>query len=49
MVLSEGKIKEYDAPDTLLNNSNSLFYSMAKDAGLVWDRIERVMTKLIYA
>ena len=35
MVLVEGTVREYAAPADLLADSNSLFYSMAKDAGLV--------------
>ncbi|XP_043498528.1 multidrug resistance-associated protein 1 isoform X2 [Polistes fuscatus] len=35
IVLDKGLIIEYDAPDVLLRNSSSAFYSMAKDAGLV--------------
>ncbi|XKL66878.1 hypothetical protein PGB90_010298 [Kerria lacca] len=35
LVLDEGMIIEYDAPDTLLKNKNSFFYKMAADAGLV--------------
>ena len=35
MVLDAGKVKEFDSPETLLDNPNSMFYSMAKDAGLV--------------
>ncbi|XKL66879.1 hypothetical protein PGB90_010299 [Kerria lacca] len=34
LVLDEGMIIEYDAPDTLLKNKNSFFYKMAADAGL---------------
>ena len=34
-VLAQGKILEIDPPSTLLNNSNSSFYSMARDAGIV--------------
>ena len=35
MVLDKGVIAEFDSPNSLLENSNSMFYSMAKDAGLV--------------
>merc|ERR1712062_422295 len=35
MVLGKGVIAEFDSPNSLLENSNSMFYSMAKDAGLV--------------
>ena len=35
MVLDKGLIAEYDSPDQLMENSNSIFHSMAKDAGLV--------------
>ncbi|XP_052283970.1 multidrug resistance-associated protein 1-like isoform X2 [Dreissena polymorpha] len=35
LVLSDGRILEYDRPQTLLADSNSAFYAMAKDAGLV--------------
>lgn len=35
LVLSDGKIVEFDSPKTLLNDRNSVFYSMAKDAGMV--------------
>jgi len=34
MVLDNGEIMEFDAPNTLLNDSKSLFYSMARDAGI---------------
>ena len=34
MVFKAGRIAEIDTPQTLLNNKCSLFYSMAKDAGL---------------
>ena len=36
LVLSDGEIKELDAPNSLLKNTESVFYSMAKDAGIVW-------------
>ena len=35
MVLDAGRIKEFDPPNELLSNKNSVFFSMAKDAGLV--------------
>ncbi|XP_076297622.1 multidrug-Resistance like Protein 1 isoform X1 [Lasioglossum baleicum] len=35
IVLDNGLIMEYDSPEVLLRNSSSLFYGIAKDAGLV--------------
>ncbi|XP_050687068.1 multidrug resistance-associated protein 1-like [Eriocheir sinensis] len=35
MVLEAGRIAEFDAPATLLQQPSSIFYSMAKDAGIV--------------
>jgi len=35
MVLSEGRIVEFDSPSKLLENKSSVFYGMAKDANLV--------------
>lgn len=35
MVLDRGEIREFSAPDDLLNDQQSIFYGMAKDAGLV--------------
>jgi ABC-type multidrug transport system fused ATPase/permease subunit len=35
LVLNKGEIAEFDSPHTLLANKASVFYSMAKDAGLV--------------
>ncbi|XP_068237783.1 multidrug resistance-associated protein 1-like isoform X4 [Palaemon carinicauda] len=35
LVLDKGKIKEFDTPVALLKDHNTIFYGMAKDAGLV--------------
>ena len=35
LVLSDGHVTEFDQPQALLNDSSSLFYGLAKDAGLV--------------
>lgn len=35
IVMREGKVAEFDAPSTLLKNKDGLFYSMAREAGLV--------------
>ena len=35
MVLDAGRIVEYAPPSDLLNNKSGVFYSMAKDAGVV--------------
>ncbi|XP_059143447.1 multidrug resistance-associated protein 1-like isoform X2 [Physella acuta] len=35
LVMDKGRVSEYDAPQVLLANKNSIFYGMAKDAGLV--------------
>ena len=35
VVLDKGEIREFDTPEALLQNRNSIFYGMAKDAGLV--------------
>lgn len=35
LVLDKGEIVEYAPPNTLLQQRNSVFYSMAKDAGIV--------------
>ncbi|TMS36963.1 hypothetical protein L596_004005 [Steinernema carpocapsae] len=34
LVLDRGEVREFDSPKALLENSQSYFYSMAKDAGL---------------
>lgn len=35
LVMDSGVIREYDSPKALLEDPDSIFYSMAKDAGLV--------------
>ena len=35
LVLDQGKIVEFDAPAELLKNENSMFYALAKNAGVV--------------
>ena len=35
IVLDQGIIAEYDSPQALLSNKNSIFYGMAKNAGIV--------------
>ena len=34
VVLDAGKVKEFDSPDNLMAKKDSIFYGMAKDAGL---------------
>lgn len=35
LVLDKGNLAEFDSPEKLLENKKSIFYGMAKDAGLV--------------
>ena len=35
LVLDSGQVREFDSPENLLSNHQSLFYQMAKDSGLV--------------
>ena len=35
MVLDKGQITEMDSPQALLADTNSVFYSLARDAGIV--------------
>lgn len=34
-MLDKGQIVEFDTPENLLKNTKSIFFGMAKDAGLV--------------
>ena len=36
MVLDQGKIVEFNDPNTLLKDKSTIFYGMAKDADIVW-------------
>ena len=48
MVLDKGLLVEYDSPNNLLMDENSIFHGMAKDAGLSLDSVvaENSNTKL---
>ncbi|XP_054155688.1 multidrug resistance-associated protein 1-like [Oppia nitens] len=35
LVLSDGRVAEFDSPDKLLDNRTTIFYSLAKDAGVI--------------
>ncbi|KAJ9087834.1 hypothetical protein DSO57_1029153 [Entomophthora muscae] len=35
LVLDQGQVKEYDSPSSLLSQTDSLFYGLAKEAGIV--------------
>ena len=35
LVMDEGIVAEFDSPQALLANTNSIFHSMASDAGIV--------------
>jgi ABC-type multidrug transport system fused ATPase/permease subunit len=35
MVLDEGRVLEYETPQNLLADDKSLFYELAKNAGLI--------------
>lgn len=36
LVLENGLVREFDSPKRLLENPRSLFYSLAKESGIVW-------------
>ena len=35
LVLDKGEIREFDSPDTLMKDKDSVFASLARDAGLL--------------
>jgi ATP-binding cassette subfamily C (CFTR/MRP) protein 1 len=35
LVMDRGQVAEYDSPQAFLQNTNSIFYSMAKESGLI--------------
>lgn len=47
IVLDQGKIAEFDSPKALLDDKNSIFYSMAKNAGLVNNITEMTIEEAI--
>lgn len=47
IVLDQGKIAEYDSPAALLANKDSIFYGMAKNAGLVNNTNETTIDEAI--
>ena len=46
MVLDKGELKEYDSPDNLLKDDTTIFYSLARDAGLTDETSETYSEKL---
>lgn len=47
IVLDQGIIAEYDTPQVLLSNKDSIFYGMAKNAGLVNNTTEMSIDEAI--
>jgi len=47
IVLDQGQIAEYDSPDVLLADKDSIFYGMAKNAGLVNNSNEMTIDEAI--
>ena len=42
MVMSDGRIAEFDAPSRLLEDPSSLFYSLARDDGIISEHFNRL-------
>ena len=42
MVLDKGEIKEFDSPEMLLKDKNSVFYSLIKDSNLLEEAAEHL-------
>lgn len=36
MVIDRGRVAEFDSPENLLDDTSSIFYTMAKDANVIW-------------
>lgn len=47
IVMDQGKIAEFDSPQNLLADKNSIFYGMAKNAGLVSNENEMTIEEVI--
>lgn len=47
IVLDQGMIAEFDSPQVLLSNKDSIFYGMAKNAGLVNNSNEMTIEEAI--
>lgn len=50
LVLDKGKLAEFDSPNKLLHDKTSIFYGMAKDAGLVnWKQTLQFATQFVFS
>ena len=36
LVMAAGEVAQYDTPQNLLSDQSGIFYSMAKDANIIW-------------
>ena len=41
LVLDKGLVAEFDTPNALLSDANTIFYGLAKNAGLVGNTISK--------